>query len=641
MKNTKKTRRVAAFAAAVMMAACVAVPMSSFSASAAAANTITISGVDDNDTATHTYTLYQLFSGTAETANISSPSSLGALQNVKWAWADDTDADTKTTAFLSALKNTTTGLSDWVEPEQTTAASIAKALFEYTQKTESGGTTTTDTAKVEALSQWLGTNASLLKSLGNATNGTFSDVEQDGYYIIVEGALNGNYGSKTYHLLGVYDADTGAEISVKSSLPTVVKKVKEDDKGSIAENKLDGAWNSSTYSTLYGDSYNDVADYCISEDVPFKLIATLPSKIDEYEHYYIKFTDHLDKGFVAPKELTIGAIGTFAGEKLTISNGTATSSDNNIKAVVTDNGDSGIDITVEVIDVQKYKPTDTSLASTKVQVDYNATLDTDAVIGRVGNYNDVYLTFSNNPNNTGDGTAAPSETGETPKDGVVVFTYELDVHKYDSSDTNKALLAGATFVLQNSKGEYLNIATPAEGQSTGTHTWVTVDTSAGDFDWSNVDTVSKFTSTTDNEIKIPGLDDGTYTLTEIAAPSGYNKISSLTLVISATTGNTQNADAIGPNIDNAGRTGEQLTAITLTNGTTTGDGSTTNPYDSATTNDELTAGNVTIDVANSSGTQLPGTGGIGTTLFYVGGGVLVAGAGVLLITKKRAKKDAE
>ena len=84
-----------------------------------------------------------------------------------------------------------------------------------------------------------------------------------------------------------------------------------------------------------------------------------------------------------------------------------------------------------------------------------------------------------------------------------------------------------------------------------------------------------------------------------------------------------------------------MTAITLTNGATTGEGSTAKPYDSASTKEELTAGNVTIEVANSSGTQLPGTGGIGTTLFYVGGGVLVAGAGVLLITKKRAKKDAE
>lgn len=631
MKNTKRTRRVATFAAAVMMAACAAVPMSSMTASAAPTkDTITITGVDSVDTATHTYTLYQLFSGDAETANISNPTSLGALNNVKWAWNGDADADAKTTAFLNALKDATNGLAGWTEPTQTTAASIAKALYEYTLAADGK---TTDKTKVEALSQWLGKNASLLKTAGTAANGTFSNVSQDGYYIIVEGDLTGDYGSKTYHLLGVYDAETGAEITVKSSLPTVVKKVKEDDKT--------GSWENATE---YGAQYNDVADYGISEPVPFKLIATLPSKIDEYNHYYIKFTDHLDKGFVAPTKLTIGVIGTFAGEELTISEGKATSTDGNIKATVDDKGDAGIDITVEVIDVQKYKSAEGTLASTKVQVDYDATLDTDAVIGRVGNYNDVDLTFSNNPNNTGDGTKAPDETGKTPKDGVVVFTYELDVHKYDSSDATKALLADATFVLSDKSGKYLKI-----DETTGAHTWEKVDTSADGFDWANVTTVSKFTSTKDVEIKIPGLDDGTYTLTEIATPSGYNAIQPLTLVISATTNNTQSADAIGPNADTSdpadgigdGRTGEQLTAITLTNGAATGEGSTANPYDSATTDEDLAAGNVTIEVANSSGTQLPGTGGIGTTLFYVGGGVLVAGAGVLLITKKRAKKDAE
>ncbi len=48
-----------------------------------------------------------------------------------------------------------------------------------------------------------------------------------------------------------------------------------------------------------------------------------------------------------------------------------------------------------------------------------------------------------------------------------------------------------------------------------------------------------------------------------------------------------------------------------------------------------------VQIQNKKGSTLPSTGGIGTTMFYVGGGVLVAGAGVLLITKKRAKKDAE
>jgi len=91
MKNTKKTRRVAAFAAAVMMAACVAVPMSSFSASAAANNSITISGfntTENNDDGTHTYEAYQVFSG--QYAD-------GVLGNIEWGSGVDGDA------ILSAL----------------------------------------------------------------------------------------------------------------------------------------------------------------------------------------------------------------------------------------------------------------------------------------------------------------------------------------------------------------------------------------------------------------------------------------------------------------------------------------------------------------------------------------------------------
>ena len=56
---------------------------------------------------------------------------------------------------------------------------------------------------------------------------------------------------------------------------------------------------------------------------------------------------------------------------------------------------------------------------------------------------------------------------------------------------------------------------------------------------------------------------------------------------------------------------------------------------------DVDKGNVEGSIINQKGSSLPSTGGIGTTMFYVGGGVLVAGAGVLLITKKRAKKDAE
>ena len=45
-------------------------------------------------------------------------------------------------------------------------------------------------------------------------------------------------------------------------------------------------------------------------------------------------------------------------------------------------------------------------------------------------------------------------------------------------------------------------------------------------------------------------------------------------------------------------------------------------------------------IENKSGAELPSTGGIGTTVFYVLGGLLVVCAGVLLITKRRMNKNA-
>ena len=61
-------------------------------------------------------------------------------------------------------------------------------------------------------------------------------------------------------------------------------------------------------------------------------------------------------------------------------------------------------------------------------------------------------------------------TKTTDKDGVVVFTYELDIKKYDGADTNKAYLAGAEFYLKNSAGKFLAIDADGKGLTAVTHT---------------------------------------------------------------------------------------------------------------------------------------------------------------------------
>ena len=117
------------------------------------------------------------------------------------------------------------------------------------------------------------------------------------------------------------------------------------------------------------------------------------------------------------------------------------------------------------------------------------------------------------------------------------------------------------------------------------------------------------------EVTIQGLDSGTYYLKETAAPSGYNKLSGVIEVVIAQADN---------------------------NAETTNDGKVTYTYqkDDGTTVSVNEDDGGTVTVVNNKGTLLPSTGGAGTTLFYILGGILVVGAGVLLITKKRMSGEA-
>ena len=123
------------------------------------------------------------------------------------------------------------------------------------------------------------------------------------------------------------------------------------------------------------------------------------------------------------------------------------------------------------------------------------------------------------------------------------------------------------------------------------------------------------------------MDDGTYQLKEIAAPAGFNPLDTpVSFTITATTTNAQNRDAIGEGNSSSGRTGAELEAIKVT-------------YDSKEVSGNVETGAVDIEVANSSGATLPSTGGIGTTLFVLGGGCAAGVAGIYLVSRKRTKEE--
>ncbi len=222
-------------------------------------------------------------------------------------------------------------------------------------------------------------------------------------------------------------------------------------------------------------------------------------------------------------------------------------------------------------------------ADSKIIVEYTATLNDNAVIAGIGNPNEVHLTFSNNPNGDGIGT--------TPKDKVTVFTFELVVNKKDEDGTKP--LQGAAFELMKK----------VTGQTE---------------EWKSV---KKYTAGTDTTFKFTGLDSGEYKLVEVTAPAEYNKIEDIFFKVEA----TYDTDSVNPQLKNIVIKDSQGTEISGTNGSF-----------KVEINPTSETGNIVTDVINKKGTTLPETGGMGTTIFYVLGGILVLGAAIAFFIKKRA-----
>ena len=217
----------------------------------------------------------------------------------------------------------------------------------------------------------------------------------------------------------------------------------------------------------------------------------------------------------------------------------------------------------------------TITAATKLYVKYSATLNENANVGNDGNPNESKLSYGEINQETGKpgSTTPPSETN--------TYTWDVGVFKYTMNGETETALAGATFTLSKNADGSNPIALVSEGNNV----YRVAKTNEND-------TVTEITTDATGKFTIKGLDADTYYLTETAAPAGYNKLAAPVTIV------------IGEN--------------GVVNGTT-----------------EAPQGVDEVKVLNQSGTELPSTGGIGTTIFYIVGGVLVVGAVVLLVTKKR------
>lgn len=375
------------------------------------------------------------------------------------------------------------------------------------------------------------------------------------------------------------------EVNPKADHPTVDKKIGTD--------------------ITSGDAANEAT---IGDKVPFVIASKVP-QMQGYTKYFFVLNDSMTAGLTYNKDVAI-KIGTTTLAP-TAYDVTYDDTANTMKIVIKN--------------FIQYK----SEAGKDIVVTYSATLNEKADLTQAGNKNTVKLTYSNNPNVDYKGDNEPDSTdpvGETPEHVTVTYSTKLQLTKVDGADHNVKLegvefqITGTSIKTAVSKGEYFkqDAAGTYYQLKDGTFTETAPTAETGSKYVSTSVKYAKVTDTTEQTnmqkvtasgttdknglITFEGLGAGTYYITELKTKSGYNLLTApITVVITATPGATS------------------CTWTATMNGAP------------ATFEENM----VKLTVENNKGSVLPITGGIGTTIFYVIGGLLVCGAVVMAITKKK------
>ena len=383
-----------------------------------------------------------------------------------------------------------------------------------------------------------------LTAAGSCTgSGTISNLPMGGYLILIENGMK-VYRPSAVNIVPVYDETentwkmTTPTVEIKSSEPSIDKTVNE----------------AATSTGAIGDTVN----YDIRADVP-----QYPANAIETKY---AISDTLPTGLTLVTD-SIKVYGVSADNTETLlTEGTH----------YTKTADrTGFTLNFIYAQIKNY---------TKIHVDYNATINSDVVIGPDGNENHAVLEYTNNP--------YVANSYKAKDDKVKVYSYGIKVTKVDGTG---AVLTGAEFTLSKSAdgsdalyfiktgdGAYRLAASASESGATQT-----LVVGVGD----------------KGKLTLSGLDLGTYYLTETRAPDGrYNKLNQ---------------------------------AVTIEIKDDDLDGMPTNKDSS-----EYGDGYVAVDVTNTKGFQLPTTGGMGTVLFTAGG-IAIMGAAVLLffVLKRKAAKQ--
>lgn len=459
--------------------------------------------------------------------------------------------------------------------------------------TEAGKTTLGDAAKKAETLKTADDAAAFAKAVAPYLQNPTTSVEGTGRYTIS--------GLKAGYYL-VKDTQAPADDFYSAYIMEVVSNVEakpKGDKPTVDKNIKDNGETTKVNEASIGDTIN----YEVTSKVP---------DMAGYNKYFFVLNDTLSKGLTFNNDVKV----KIGETELAVNAYDVTS---------TENADGTTSIKIVLKNFIQYTK------DAAILVTYSATLNKDAKVGTTANVNEINLVYSNDPNYNYTGENEPDTNepkGETTKVQTETYTTELTITK---TDGNNKILTGAEFTLT---GNGVNIVLVSESSfkeaADGTYwklkdnTYTTTDPNTAGVDQAKYDsttvkymkvtTLTEKTSTTtetnvkgfvDSEGKITfrGLGAGNYTLTETVTPAGYNTIEPINFTISfdkATKKFSSDNESIQLGTDNTFST----------------------------------------TIVNNAGAELPSTGGIGTTIFYVLGGLLVVCAGVLLITKRRMNKNA-
>ena len=565
----KTIRRLLTLACALVAALAIAVP----AYAAGGPYTLTIT----SDTPGHTYEAYQVFKG-----DVSADGE--TLSNVQWG------GNVNGTNLLAALKGSTAFGTSNPFASCDSAAKVAATLEGK------------DAAFMDAFAEVVGANLSgTAISFGpEAQSGgkyTYSATGLDAGYYLVQDAENSPTGSqyaKTKFILKVVDDVTA---QAKADQPTLDKTIASVNNVPVE---------------------SDYANAAIGDTVTFQLTSATPD-MGGYNKYFFVVTDELSQGFTLADDFATNGVTVKIGDTAVAANDYA------VSTFVEKDKPTKITITINDF-VGKTEDAD-------ITITYSATVNDKAVIGNTGNANTAYLEFSNDPNYPYGGVNDQNAPmGKTPDTSTYTYIGGLIIHKVGedgttplsaaqfqitSSDFNKVVLIGTEFVQDDENGTYYKLkngtyTTEDPGQNTSdyesTTQMYTLQTTAK----TTTPVAAGITSWVDanGDLVVAGLSEGTYTVTELVAPDGYNKADPVTVTVGweapTTTGST---------------------TCTWTKGSA-----------DVTLEDSGEMKLIPVTIQNLRGATLPSTGGIGKTVLIGAGAVIAVVAVVGLVTKLRASR---